>query len=58
MLNPISRLKGDIMNQLVTLDFNDSSNLFITPDEGSLIPKASINRDAFFGEDMKFYPVL
>jgi len=57
MLNPISRLKGDIMNQLVTLDFNDSSNLFITPDEGSLIPKASINRDAFFGEDMKGVPV-
>lgn len=45
------------MNQIVTLDFDNSTDLFITPDEGPSIPRASINRDAFFGEDMEGVPV-
>ena len=43
---------------LVTLDFNESSDLFTLPeDNGPQIPRASINRDAFFGEDVESVPV-
>jgi hypothetical protein len=43
---------------LVTLDFNDSNELFVVPsDNGPQIPRASINRDAFHGEDMLSVPV-
>jgi hypothetical protein len=45
------------MNQLVTLDFENSTDLFIVPDEGSSIPRASINRDPFYGDSMEGVPV-
>ena len=45
------------MNQLVTLDFDNSTDLFIVPDEGTSIPRASINRDAFSGDAMDGVPV-
>jgi hypothetical protein len=43
---------------LVELDFNQSTNLFVVPeDTGPQIPRASINRDAFYGEEMASVPV-
>jgi len=43
---------------LVELDFTESTDLFVVPeDTGPVIPRASINRDAFFGDDMASVPV-
>ena len=43
---------------LVELDFKESTDLFVVPeDTGPIIPRASINRDAFFGDDLASVPV-
>ena len=43
---------------LVTLDFNESTDLFIVLEScDHQIPTASIKRDAFFGDDMASVPV-